>query len=257
MDAFADVAREDYVGPGPWSVAVGNGYLKTPCADPRFLYQDVLVGLDTERRINNGQPSLHARCLAAVAPAVGEHAVHIGAGTGCYTAILARLVGATGRVMAIEIDSGLAARARHNLRAVANCNVLNGSSTEVALPPSDVIYVSAGATYPLACWLDALNPGGRLLVPLRADEYGCILLVTRVARDQYAASIISPANFVPYVGERDESAAKSLAAALRRGAAECVRSLRRGTAPDETAWCAGTDWWLSTTSVPDTVPRDR
>ena len=35
-----------------------------------------------------------------------------------------------------------------------------------ALPPCDVIYVSAAATAPLDNWLDALRPGGRLLFPL-------------------------------------------------------------------------------------------
>jgi len=44
--------------------------------------------------------------------AAGEHVVHIGAGVGYYTAILAKLVGAEGRVTAIEFDAELAARAK-------------------------------------------------------------------------------------------------------------------------------------------------
>ena len=64
VDAFAQVPRERFVGPGPWHVFVGDGYITTPTDDPRFLYQDVLIALAPERNINNGQPSLHARCLA-------------------------------------------------------------------------------------------------------------------------------------------------------------------------------------------------
>jgi protein-L-isoaspartate(D-aspartate) O-methyltransferase len=245
--AFAAVPREQYVGPGPWAICAGDGYLRTPSADPRFLYQDILVALDTERRIHNGEPSLHALCLAAAAPNDGDHAVHIGAGTGYYTAILAHLVGDAGRVLAIEIDPKLAASAKHNLCSFANCQVINASGAEIALPPSEVIYVSAGATHPLASWLDALKLGGRLILPLTTgDGAGCMLLVTHTARDQYAASVISRASFIPCVGARDESASQSLAAALERGSLESVRSLRRGTVPDQTAWCVGTDWWLST-----------
>ena len=55
--------------------------------DPVYLYQDVFVGLVPERRLNNGQPSGHAMLMAQADPRPGEHAVHIGAGVGYYTAI--------------------------------------------------------------------------------------------------------------------------------------------------------------------------
>jgi len=69
IEAFATVAREAFVGPGPWQVfAFANGYVETPTNELAYLYQDVLVALASDRRINNGEPSLHARCLAALAP---------------------------------------------------------------------------------------------------------------------------------------------------------------------------------------------
>jgi protein-L-isoaspartate(D-aspartate) O-methyltransferase len=37
-----------------------------------------------------------------------------------------------------------------------------------------------------------------------------------------------------------------LAAAFRKGGLDKVRSLHRDNSPDETAWCAGEGWWLST-----------
>jgi protein-L-isoaspartate(D-aspartate) O-methyltransferase len=47
--------------------------------------------------------------------------VHIGAGAGYYTAILAELVGAAGRVTAIEFDAELGARATANFARTRPC----------------------------------------------------------------------------------------------------------------------------------------
>src|SRR5262245_51510328 len=63
--AFASVPRERFIGPGPWRVFTSSGYVATPSDDPAFLYQDVIVALAENRLINNGQPSLHAHCIAA------------------------------------------------------------------------------------------------------------------------------------------------------------------------------------------------
>jgi protein-L-isoaspartate(D-aspartate) O-methyltransferase len=246
--AFASVPREQYVGKGPWLVlAPGSGYIGTPTDDPRLLYQDVVVALAKERGINNGQPSLHARCLAACAPTEGESVVQIGAGTGYYTAILAHLVGAGGKIIAYEIESDLAERARENLRHLSNVTIKNVSATEGPLPKADVIYVSAGATHPLPSWLDALNPGGRLIFPLTSNtNSGVMLLVTRRSVNSYAANIVSSAAFIRCIGARDEATAKTLATAFETRSIMGAKSLHRNTAPDTTACCVGQDWWLST-----------
>jgi protein-L-isoaspartate(D-aspartate) O-methyltransferase len=245
--AFASVERERYMGKGPWPICVVPGYIPSISDDPRLLYQDVLVGLATERGINNGQPSLHARCLDACAPTVGESVVHIGAGTGYYTAILAALVGATGSVVAYEIEPDLASRARENLMQLPNVRVVSASATEGALPGAEVIYVNAGATHPLASWIDAMNVGGRLIFPLTPNEgVGCMLMITRRGQSGYAAAVVSRAAFIPCVGARDDAASQALTTALEATSVNSVKSFRRGTAPDDTAWCVGTDWWLST-----------
>ena len=38
--------------------------------------------------------------------------------------------------------------------------------------------------------------------------------------------------------------------AFKRDDLKDVKSLRRGTEPDETCWCAGVGWWLSTSQIP-------
>ncbi|MGH7123765.1 MAG: hypothetical protein ACREFI_05290, partial [Stellaceae bacterium] len=102
---FATVLREAFLGPGPWRVLRwGRGYVATPSEDPLYLLTDDVVAILPDRHINNGQPSLHAWLMASAAPKPGEHVVHVGAGVGYYTAILAHAVGPEGRVTAIEFD---------------------------------------------------------------------------------------------------------------------------------------------------------
>ena len=144
-------------------------YMPTPDADPVYLYTNDLVALLPERRLNNGQPSLHAHLMHRAAPAAGEHVVHVGTGTGYYTALLAHLVGPTGRVTGIEYDPELAARARANLAPYSNVEIITGDGTQVEFRPAGVIYVNAGCTRPAARWLDGLAEGGRLILPLTSD----------------------------------------------------------------------------------------
>ena len=253
--AFRATSREYYLGPGPWKVFHGRGYTQTPTADPSLLYQDVVVALEPERGINNGQPSLHARCLAALNVKEGETIVHIGAGGGYYTAILAALTSASGKVFALEVDEHLARRAALNLAHLSQVTVMARSGAEGSIPESDVIYVSAGATAPLDCWLDALRPSGRLLFPLTPEAaggrpgMGNMLLVTRVADQSFHAQFICPVMFIPCVGGRDEETGKKLAAAFQGGRTSEVRSLRRNTPPDASCWCSGIGWWLSTAAA--------
>lgn len=250
--AFAATPRERYLGPGPWKVFTGRGYTQTPSGDPAFLYQDVVVALEEERGINNGQPALHALCLAALSVKEGESVVHIGAGVGYYTAVLAELTGVTGKVFAYEIAQSLAQRATRNLAHLPNVAVYQRSGAEGLLPDCEAIYVCAGATAPLDTWLDALRPGGRLLFPLTPDGPGEIpglggmLLVTRVKEERFDARFLCPVMIIPCVGARDSQTAKHLAEAFKRGDSGKVRSLRRRALPDETCWCSGSGWWLST-----------
>ncbi|MCW5662184.1 MAG: protein-L-isoaspartate(D-aspartate) O-methyltransferase [Burkholderiaceae bacterium] len=242
--AFAATPREDFLGPPPWPLL--GGFTRQWTDDARELYQDVLVGLDVELGINNGQPSLHAHCLAACDPQPGDTALHVGAGTGYYSAILAHLVGAQGRVLAYEIVPHLAERAAHNLAAWPQVRVRATSGAEPPQPACDVIYVSAGATHPVPAWLDAMRIGARLVFPLTADDGGgCMLLVTRRSERGYAARALMRVNFIACIGARHTRQSQALREAFASRPERGIRSLRRDDAPDDSAWVAGPGWWLS------------
>jgi protein-L-isoaspartate(D-aspartate) O-methyltransferase len=251
--AFGSTPRESFLGPGPWKIFAGGRLVETPSDDPAFLYQDIVVAIAPERGINNGQPVLHAISLRALDLAEGETALHIGAGTGYYTALLAKLVGPAGTVVAYEIEPDLAESAARNLEAFPNVTVHTRSGAQAPLPPCDAIYVNAGAAAPLDVWLDALRPGGRLLFPLTPGDdrggmpgVGGMLLVTRSPTGRFDARFVCSAMFIPCVGAQDEETGAKLSAAFRRGDLGRVRTLRRNAAPDETCWCSGKGWWLST-----------
>jgi protein-L-isoaspartate(D-aspartate) O-methyltransferase len=247
-EAFRLVKREPFAGPGPWWLNLGgHSYVQTPDDDPAFLYQNLPVALDRERGINIGMPSAHAYWLGACNIKEAETVVQIGAGSGYYTAILAHLVGADGRVYAYEIDETLAARARENLKDVHRAEVRTQSGVAPDLPQADLIYVCAGAVQPSRTWLDALRPKGRLMFPLVPQgALGGMLLITRPDQGfAWPAKLVGRAAFIGCVGLQDEEASHRLTEAFSKNW-DRVRSLRLDGLPDDSCWFAGDGWWLST-----------
>jgi protein-L-isoaspartate(D-aspartate) O-methyltransferase len=250
--AFAGVRRENFAGPGPWSVhIIGHGYIETPDDDIAFLYQDTLIALDAKRGINIGLPSAHARWLDAAAFREGETVLQIGAGSGYYSAILAHLVGESGRVYAYEIDQDLALRAQENLKALPQVVVHSRSGGAGELPKTDAIYVCAGITQPCRAWLGALKPKGRLIFPLQpvggTGGLGGMLMIERASHGAiWPARFVSRAAFIPCSGPQDAEAGRRLATAFADSNFETVRSFRLDEPIDSTCWFAGDGWWLST-----------
>lgn len=245
---FELVPREAFLGPGPWEIRAGRKYVETPNDNPAYLYQNVLVALDSARQINNGEPFMHARWLGLAAPQPGETVTHIGAGTGYYSAILSMLVLPEGEVTAFEIDDKLAVPARRNLKPFENVTLVCGSAVSSPLPPSDLIYVNAGVSETPAQWLDALKPGGRLIFPLcPAQKAGVAMLVTRKPGG-FVAKPVMPVWFIPCIGASDiaeDGGEPDMAKAWN------VRSVHfnKAHAPDNTALITGQHVWFSSEAI--------
>ena len=241
--AFAKVPRETFAGPPPWLTGAGDAGRWSKTSDPADLYRDQLIALIRDKGINNGQPSLHAVCIAALKLTRADHVLHVGAGAGYYTAILAELAGS---VDAYEIEPVLAARAAASLAPWPNVTVHPESATGRPLPEADAIYVSAGASHPDRFWLEALRDGGRLLFPLTGDEgWGGMLLVRRLGA-AFAARFVAQCGFINCQGLRDSVTAARLTEVFRNGGRDEVRSLTLRPPAGPTVWFAGDGWYLST-----------
>jgi len=235
VEAFAAVGREQFLGPGPWHILEladdgSTSYRATDTADPVHVYRDVLVGIDPTRGLNNGEPHSLAGWITALALQPGETVVHIGSGTGYYTAILAELVGPSGSVIAYEIDVGLAARAMTNLRAWRHVSVVAANGCDLRTREVDAILVNCGVTHPVPVWLAALATGGRALVPVTASANasgigtGAMFMIAR-EHDHFDVAYISPVGIFPCAGGRSDALNAKLLAKPEASWRE-VRSIR-------------------------------
>jgi protein-L-isoaspartate(D-aspartate) O-methyltransferase len=245
--AFGRVPREEFLGPGPWRILVPprlERYELTASDDPAELCRDVLVAIDPSRHLNNGLPSALGRWFDALELRPGDHVLHLGCGVGYYTAILAETVGPEGQVFGIEADPTLAARAAANLRPWPNAQCAAGLGEQLARESFDAIFVNAGATHARASWLDALRPGGTLLLPLTVDAQpdiglGFVFGFRREA-SRWPVSLAGPVGVFHCVGARDPSSERSLRDAFSSTGMADVRSLRRDLHEREA------DCWLHT-----------
>jgi protein-L-isoaspartate(D-aspartate) O-methyltransferase len=255
IDAFAAVAREKFLGPGPWSIVPFNQPdqpFMTPDDAPHWLYHDILVAIDPARSLNNGMPSFWAHNFDHLDLARGERVLQVGAGTGYYSAILAEMVGPQGRVTAVEYDAELAARARANLEPWRHVAVVSGDGRAHDAGEVDAVVVFAGSTHPAPLWLDRLADGGRLIMPLTSENRWGFMLRAIRRGDEFEAAAISGVGIFPCMGGRDEEAAgrleRVLTGAFRDRAMDIpIQALHRGEPSPEDAdkvWYQAPGFWL-------------
>jgi protein-L-isoaspartate O-methyltransferase len=122
-------------------------------------------------------PSVVVGMLDALGIEPGDRVLEVGTGTGYNAALLAELAGPSGRVVTVEIDPTLAEQARARLegrgyapprvRVVVGDGVEHGAVDRVFDRVIVTMAVRIGRI-PYA-WVAQTMPGGRIIVPVRAD----------------------------------------------------------------------------------------
>lgn len=253
VEAFATVSREKYLGEGPWGIhsrlSVGEVH-QSKSNSPHHLYHDVLIAIDEDTGINNGLPSLWARVFDSLVFKAGVTVVQVGAGVGYYTAILAELVAPQGRVIAYEIETDLAKRAKRNLSHYSNVEVICGDATQVnEMPLFDALVACAGVTHVPMLWLEAMKNGGQLVVPFTGmNRWGFLMHLTKRG-DKFPVKSLGPCGFYHCAGARLATEEKAISEALQYSASLTPDIMEyhvwKPSFDPTGAWVVGSDYWIS------------
>jgi protein-L-isoaspartate(D-aspartate) O-methyltransferase len=216
------------------------------------VYHNISVAIDPDRQLFNGGPTTVAPLIDALGLTAGHRVLHIGCGLGYYTALMAHIVGPTGRVLALEVDEALAKKAMSNLAAFEGVEVRQGNGTEPLREHFDAIFVHAGVTHPLEVWLDGLAAGGRLVLPITASmpqmgpiSKGFVFLITKNEAEVMDARPLNLLAIYTAIGLRDEALNSAIGAALMKGPFPPVKRLRRDShEPGPACWLHGPTFCL-------------
>jgi protein-L-isoaspartate(D-aspartate) O-methyltransferase len=256
VQALATVPREGFLRAGPWLIRgegdFGGDVRQTTDAHPRHVYHNVSLAIDANRQLFNGAPSVVASWIDILNLTSGERVLHVGCGLGYYTALIASCVGATGTVLAVEIDDELVAEARANLASFSAVKVVRGDGTEVGRESFDAILVSAGMTHPLEAWLESLRPAGRLVVPLTCEMganigKGFVFLISRGVNDaEMDVRVVAMVAIYSAIGIRDATMNERLSKAFMHGPRPSIKRLRRDLhEASPSCWLHGNTFCLS------------
>jgi protein-L-isoaspartate(D-aspartate) O-methyltransferase len=136
-------------------------------------YADEAVAVQTVDGVTTSsasQPSMMAIMLRQLNLHPGHRVLEIGAGTGYNAALMRRIVGPSGRVVAVDIDAELVDGAAQHLAAAGVDGVelicADGALGHAPGAPYDRIVLTVGSGDVRPEWVAQLATGGRLLLPL-------------------------------------------------------------------------------------------
>jgi protein-L-isoaspartate(D-aspartate) O-methyltransferase len=173
-----------------------------------FAYEDSPLPIAGEQTIS--QPYIVAFMAEALMLKGSEKILEIGAGSGYAAAVLSEIAA---NVYTVERLGPLAEQAAAKLAELGydNVRVLHGDGTRgwVEHAPYDAIVVAAGGPQVPESLKEQLKIGGRLVIPVGADQRSQELVrVVRVSKNEYRSEDIADVRFVPLIGEEGWSMAR-------------------------------------------------
>ncbi len=153
--------------------------------------------LDIGRGQTNSQPRTVEAMLRLLEVAPGHRVLDVGSGSGWTTALLARLTGASGQVIGVELEPELCELGAANLARSAQpwAEIRAAQTGILGLPdegPFDRVLVSADPVELPQQLVDQIADGGRMVIPVAST----MLLVVRTG-DDVAVSRHGSYRFVP------------------------------------------------------------
>ncbi len=167
--------------------------------------RDIALALDDTGLATISAMHAYARSFTLLDVQPGDRVLDLGAGTGYGSALLARLVGPEGSVVAIEIDPALVQRGREILAELAPTTVrwICGDARaadewgEVATE-HDKVTVGFGLDEVPPAWLSSFRPGTVIVAPLRDRDDGQLRLARLVHRgEQFDIERYEAVSYVP------------------------------------------------------------
>ena len=150
------------------------------------------------------QPAIVAVMLEQLGVQPGQHVLEIGAGTGHVAALLAHIVGPTGRVTTIDIQPDLVEAAREHLAAAGFPQVhvicADGGFGYAEDAPYDRIILTVGSSDLTPAWQEQLQVGGRLVLPLYVLPGVQRSVAFQKTETGLASLSLKPCGFMPLQG---------------------------------------------------------
>ncbi|CAG9467696.1 unnamed protein product [Pedinophyceae sp. YPF-701] len=157
--------------------AVDRGLFAPPGIRPGSMYEDAPQPIGFSATIS--APHMHAHCLELLRThlAPGMAVLDIGSGSGYLLAVMAHMVGPTGKAVGVEHVPELVERSSDALSKMPEmCEMAAAGSLQVVCgdgfkgyPPGgpyDAIHVGAAAPHVPAALAEQLKPGGRMIIPV-------------------------------------------------------------------------------------------
>jgi protein-L-isoaspartate(D-aspartate) O-methyltransferase len=148
----------------------------------------------------NSQPSTVYLMLDWLDPQPGDKVLDVGSGSGWTTALLAYLVGTTGKVYAVEKIPELVEFGANNCQKIGVTNAeFFDAGKRLGLPkfaPYDRVLVSAAANSLPEELLDQLSISGRIVIPVRNSVW----IMDKIGPEEYQKKEHPGFAFVPLVG---------------------------------------------------------